>query len=64
MKQPAPTHIRLKPEEEARIEKVRASLSLRMGGAPITKSHAMHVMLAKGFVALAREMGIPSETSK
>lgn len=54
MKQPA--HIRLTPEEEARIEEIRVSLSKKMGGAPITKSHAMHIMLAKGYEALKQEL--------
>jgi len=55
MKQP--THLRLKPEEEERIEQAREALSRKMGGAPITKSHTMHVMLAKGYEALAKELG-------
>ncbi len=54
MKQPA--HIRLTPEEEARIEEVREALSRKMGEAPITKAHAMHVMLAKGYEVLVREL--------
>lgn len=58
VKQPPPTHLRLKAEEETRVEQVRAALSRRMGGAPITKSHAMHVMLAKGYEALTSELGL------
>ena len=58
MKRVAPGHIRLKPEEEERIEKVRDALSKKMAGAPITKSHAMHVMLAKGYGVLTKELGI------
>ena len=58
MKRAAPGHIRLKTEEEERIEKVREALSRKMAGAPITKSHAMHVMLAKGFEVLTKELGI------
>jgi len=56
MKQPA--HIRLTPEEEARIEQVQTALAKKMGGAPITKSHAMHVMLAKGYETLVKELGL------
>lgn len=58
MRRVSPGHIRLKPEEEDRIEKVRDALSRNMAGAPITKSHAMHVMLAKGFEVLTKELGI------
>jgi hypothetical protein len=50
--------LRLKAEEEERIERVRVALSKRMGGVSITKSHAMHVMLAKGYEALLKELGL------
>lgn len=58
MKQSAPTHIRLRSDEDERVERVRAAISKKMGGAMITKAHAMHVMLAKGYEALAPELGL------
>lgn len=56
MKQPA--HIRLTSEEESRIEQIQNALIQKMSGAPITKSHVMHVMLAKGYETLAKELGL------
>ena len=61
MKQAAPTtHLRLKPEEELRIEKIRLALAQRSGDAPTTKSHALHVIIAKGCETLAKELGFKS----
>jgi hypothetical protein len=58
VKQVPPAMLRLKAEEEERIERVRVALSKKMGGVSITKSHAMHVMLAKGYEALSKELGL------
>ena len=56
MKQP--THIRLNPEEEARIDRVREALSQRLSGAPVTKTQVIHALLAKGYEVLAKELGL------
>ena len=55
MKQPA--HIRLNPEEE-RTERVREAFAQRLSGAPVTKTQAMHALLAKGYEVLAKELGL------
>ena len=56
MKRESPIPLRLKPEEKARVEQIRLALERQAGGAPLTKSHAMHVMLAKGYEVLVREL--------
>lgn len=53
-----PAHLRLRPEEEEQIERVRAALSQKLSGAPVTKSQAMHVMLAKGYEVFFVELGL------
>jgi hypothetical protein len=53
---PGHTNIRLTPEEVARVEQVREALSAQMGKIPITKSHAMHAMLAKGYETLVADL--------
>jgi hypothetical protein len=58
MRREDPVHLRLKPEEMARVERVREALEREAGGAPITRSHAMHVMLAKGYEALQLRLGV------
>jgi hypothetical protein len=54
------THLRLKVEEVERIERLQAALSKKMGGASISKAHVLHVLIAKGYEALAAELGIKS----
>lgn len=56
MKQPA--HIRLNSEEEERIECVRAVLSQKLSGVPVTKTQAMHALIARGYEVLAKELGL------
>ena len=56
MAQPSPTNIRLTSEEEVRVETVRLLLVRKLGGMNVTKSHAIHALIAKGYEALSVEL--------
>ncbi len=52
-----PTNIRLTAEEEARVEATQLMLAQKFGGMSVTKSHAIHALIAKGYEALSKELG-------
>ncbi len=57
-RQEPPTHLRLSPEEKEWIGKVREAMEKRSFMVRITRSAAMHAMLAKGYEALIKELGL------
>lgn len=50
-----PVHIRLEQKDRAKIEKVRVALSCKCG-VSVTRSHAIRVLLAKGYGLLEKEL--------
>ena len=52
-----PTNIRLTTEEETKVAATQQLLCEKLGGMRVTKSHAIHVLIAKGYEAIKAEMG-------
>ena len=57
-KHATPTHIWLKAEEHEKLDAIQVALSKKLGGTVISKSQAIHVLIAKGYEAMAKELGL------